>query len=307
MARKKIVEDIEHVDRWMVSYADFITLLFAFFVVMYAVSSVDNAKFRVLSDSMDEAFRRPETPQRSTESPPTETPEADPVLPPSPKNAVMERRRIAAIKQEREQMTSVADNLQKVLGKLVDQGKVKVSQTSRGVTVEINASVLFAPGDARLNAESSQALTAVASVLKEDNHALQVEGHTDNVPISSPVFPSNWELSAVRASSVVRLFIDQGIDTRRLVAVGYGSNLPVASNDTPEGRLANRRVQLTILSGIPETRTDIPVGPTAVAPGSATAPLVPPIAPLNPAATSAPAGIAPAAPAASPATVPPAR
>jgi chemotaxis protein MotB len=261
MARKKYEEDIEHVDRWMVSYADFITLLFAFFVVMYAVSSVNDAKYRVLSDSMDAAFRRPVVPMRSTESPVSpDTPEAEPVLPPSPKNALMERRRLAQVRKEREQMTSVADNLQKVLEKLVDQGKVKVTQTSRGITVEINASVLFQPGDASLNPESAQALTAVASVLKDDDHAIQVEGHTDNVPISSPLFASNWELSAVRASSVVRLFVNDGIAPSRLVAVGYGSNLPVGSNDTPEGRLANRRVQLTILSGVPEVGKELPVG-----------------------------------------------
>ncbi|MGI4849870.1 MAG: flagellar motor protein MotD [Janthinobacterium lividum] len=287
MARKKIPEDYEHVDRWMVSYADFITLLFAFFVVMYAVSTVDNAKFRVLSDSMDDAFRRPVTPMRSTASPVTaETPDAEPVLPPNPKKDVMERKRLAAIRAERDQLTSVADNLQKVLGKLVDQGKVKVSQTSRGVTVEINASVLFAPGDARLSTESAQALTAVASVLKDDGHALQVEGHTDNVPISSALFPSNWELSAVRASSVVRLFIDDGIAASRLVAVGYGSNLPVASNDTPEGRLANRRVQLTILSGVPEVKTDVPVGRADVQapmPQLPALPAVPAVTPIVPA------------------------
>ena len=168
----------------------------------------------------------------------------------------------AAIRRERETMTAIARSLLKALAPLVSEGKVRVTQTARGVSVEINASVLFAPGEAKLSAQSDQALTAVAQVLKEDAHAIQVEGHTDNIPISNAAFPSNWELSSVRASSVVRLFLENGIAESRLVAVGHGSNQPVGSNDTPEGRLRNRRVQLMILSGLPEEITEVPVDMT---------------------------------------------
>jgi chemotaxis protein MotB len=144
------------------------------------------------------------------------------------------------------------------LAPLVKEGKVRVTQNSRGVSVEINASVLFDPGDARLTSESTEALRAVAGLLKADSHNVQVEGHTDNQPIKNPQFPSNWELSAVRASSVVRLFIDAGVAPERLSAVGFSANVPVAPNDTPQGRARNRRVAVTILSGIPETVTEIP-------------------------------------------------
>jgi len=99
----------------------------------------------------------------------------------------------------------------------------------------------------------------VAKVLKDDTHAIRVEGHTDNVPIRNANFPSNWELSAVRASSVVRLFIDGGIGQERLTAVGHGANRPVAGNDTPEGRQRNRRVQIMILSDLSEAPTELPV------------------------------------------------
>jgi chemotaxis protein MotB len=102
-------------------------------------------------------------------------------------------------------------------------------------------------------------LTAVAQVLKDDDHNLRIEGHTDNIPISTMMFPSNWELSAVRASSVVRLFMENGIHEKRMTAVGHGSNLALMSNDTPEGRQRNRRVQLMILSGLPEAVTEVPV------------------------------------------------
>ena len=118
---------------------------------------------------------------------------------------------------------------------------------------------MFAQGEAKLSTESSEVLKAIATILKSDAHAIQVEGHTDNVPISKAQFPSNWELSAVRASGVVRLFIENGIGENRLVAVGHGSNQPAASNDSAEGRMRNRRVQVMILSGLPEVVTELPV------------------------------------------------
>src|SRR5207237_1417310 len=155
-----------------------------------------------------------------------------------------------------------ARNILKALAPLVSQGKVRVTQNSRGISIEINASVLFATGEAKLTQESTQALLAVGQVLKDDNHAIQVEGHNDNAPISTAFFPSNWELSAVRASSVVRLFMDSGIPETRLLAVGHGSNQPVAGNDTTEGRMRNRRVEVTILTGIPDVAKEVPVSVT---------------------------------------------
>ena len=254
MARRKKEEEPDNHERWMVSYADFITLLFAFFVVMYAVSSVNDGKYRVLSDSLGVAFGR----DGVSIVPPLPLPAAGPVRP------IQRRSRLqaseVAVKKEREQMTNLARELLLALAPLVDQGKVKVSQTVRGVTVEISASVLFDSGEAMLKPPSVQVLTAVAQVLAEDTHALQVEGHTDIMPISSPLFPSNWELSAARAGAVVRLFVAHGIAESRLVAVGHGANQPVASNESPEGRLANRRVTLMVLSALQEPAQDVPLG-----------------------------------------------
>jgi chemotaxis protein MotB len=256
MARKKFEEEPENHDRWLVSYADLITLLFAFFVVMYAVSSVNEGKYRVLSNSLGTAFGRVTIPALPPviKDGPSIVPER-----PLPLTLLRQRSGEAALRREKEQLTGVARDILKVLAPLVSQGKVRVTQTNRGVSVEINASVLFAPGDAKLNSESGEALTAIAQVLKNDTHAIQVEGHTDNVPISNAFFPSNWELSAVRASSVVRLFVDNGIGESRLLAVGHGSNQPVGSNDTTEGRLRNRRVQVMILSDLPDAVTEVPV------------------------------------------------
>ncbi len=257
MARKKYQEEPENHDRWLVSYADFITLLFAFFVVMYAISSLNEGKYRVLSNALTGAFGKVliTTTVKQPEVPPSPTIKLDP-LP-------IVRKNTEALHKEREQMTGVARDILAVLEPLVREGKVRVTQTSRGVTIDINASVLFAPGEAKLNEDSNQALKAIASVLKSDNHAIQVEGHTDNVPIKNPVYPSNWELSAVRASTVVRLFSENGVDEGRLTAVGQGPKQPVGSNDTPDGRSRNRRVTVTILALLPDTAVDVPVAPPA--------------------------------------------
>ncbi|HEX5344002.1 MAG TPA: flagellar motor protein MotD [Duganella sp.] len=246
-ARRKFDDEPENHERWLISYADFITLLFAFFVVMYAISAVNIGKYKIFSDALGDAFGGKGAAQPVN----TEVPNL-----PVPNPAL--KRRVELLRKEKEQMTKLAQDLLSTMAPLVKEGKVRVTQNSRGVSVEINASVLFDPGDARLMPESVEALRAVASLLKADSHDVQVEGHTDNQPIGNTRFPSNWELSSVRASSVVRLFIDAGVAPQRLTAVGYSSNVPVADNDTAQGRARNRRVAVTILSGIPDPSTEVP-------------------------------------------------
>jgi chemotaxis protein MotB len=248
MARKRYEEDTENHERWLISYADFMTLLFAFFVVMYAISVVNVGKYKVLSDALGDAFGG-----RGAAVAPNTAVEQPFTLP-----NIVARKRLEAMRREKDRLTQLARDLTGTLGPLVKEGKVRVTQNSRGVSVEINASVLFAPGDAALTDTSREALSAVAILLKNDPHQVQVEGHTDDVPISNPLFPSNWELSAVRASSVVRLFIDSGMAPARLTAVGHGANLPVAPNDTPDGRARNRRVAVTIISALPDVTTEVP-------------------------------------------------
>ncbi len=255
MARRKHEEEHENHERWLVSYADFITLLFAFFVVMYAISSVNEGKYRILSNSLGIAFGGLTSKAPVLKDPVEST---RPVLP-RPLPAPAQRANDAAVKREKALMTNIARDILKAMAPLISQGKVRVTQTNRGVSVEINASVLFAPGEAKLSAQSEKALRAVAEVLNKVDNDIQVEGHTDNVPINNVMFPSNWELSAVRASSVVRLFLESGMNEKRLVAVGHGANQPVDTNDTSEGRLRNRRVQLMILSGLPDVVTEVPV------------------------------------------------
>jgi chemotaxis protein MotB len=245
MPRKRVTEEHENLERWLVSYADFITLLFAFFVVMYAISSINEGKYRVLSDSLVQAFREPPTSARLVELG-TRHPE---LLDGSglPIGQARPRQPVAQMPVETERMKKVAKNVLDAMAPLVREGQVRVTQSPRGITVEINASVLFATGEATLQPTSTEALTAVAKVLAEVDNPIQVEGHTDNVPIRSPLFPSNWELSSARAASVVRLFTEQGVSPARLVAIGYADNRPLDTNATPEGRARNRRVNILIM------------------------------------------------------------
>jgi chemotaxis protein MotB len=246
MARRKYDEQHENHERWLVSYADLITLLFAFFVVMYAISSVNEGKYKVFSASLGSAFGGPGA-QVNGADPQSLLDVPNPLL----------RRQNETLLRERSQMKLLAQDLLRTLAPLVREGKVRVTQTSRGVSVDINASVLFDPGEAVLTDESRTALVSIAQVLKNDAHAIQVEGHTDNTPINTAMFPSNWELSAVRASAVVRLFAEVGVPGARLTAVGVAANEPVATNQSPEGRARNRRVTVTILSGLPDVATEV--------------------------------------------------
>lgn len=252
MARRQKHEEHENHERWLVSYADFITLLFAFFVVMYAISSVNEGKYRVLSDSIVEAFKNSPTSEKVIYIPapmPQGTVDSGKPIPqiiPTQQSSPppLDKEKL----QRRESMKSVAGDLLKVMEPLLKGGQVKVTESNRGITIEINASLLFETAKADLNPASIEVLNAVAKVLATDTHQIQVEGHTDNLPMKSPVFPSNWELATARASSVIRLFSDNGVSGDRLVAIGYADNRPVDTNDTPDGRSRNRRVNIMILA-----------------------------------------------------------
>ena len=239
--RSRHSEQHENHDRWLVSYADFITLLFAFFVVMYAISQVNEGKYRVLSDSLLQAFKPDVT--SSTMLLPQN------VLPYGRVNPAEEAKRRA----REQRMRAIAQQVMRALAPLVQNGQVRVSESSRGIAVEINASMLFKSAQATLEPESRRALVAVAQVLAANDNPVEVEGHTDREPISTPQFPSNWELSGARASSVVRLFIDSGVPSQRLVASGYADTRPVDSNDTADGRARNRRVTVLIRPEGPES------------------------------------------------------
>lgn len=264
MSRKKLHEEHENLERWLVSYADFITLLFAFFVVMYAISSINEGKYRVLSDSLVNAFQEKPSSEKLIYLGEKQAEILQGTGKPIGKS-VPQRSAEDAARVETENMKRIARNVQTAMAPLVAQGQVRVTRSPRGIMVEINASTLFPSGDATLQPGSAQALAAVAQVLAEGENPIQVEGHTDNVPISSPAFPSNWELSSARAGSVVRLLAEAGVPASRLVAIGYADNKPVDTNATPEGRSRNRRVNVLILDSEKDIGREIPLAPTAPA------------------------------------------
>jgi len=244
MARRKKRAEHDNNDRWLISYADFITLLFAFFVVMYAISSVNEGKYKTFSESLNIAFdqKQPSAPV-SIGIVTSQAEQKNKVLIDKSSAEMLVRQR--EIKQ---QMQEVDDNLRKVMATMIAQSQVSVYQNRRGVVVDISASTLFREGESSVQPAALETLRQVAQVLSQENQAIEVEGHTDDVPIKTAQFPSNWELSAGRASSVVRMLINYGVPELRLSAVGMAANHPVAANDTAEHRAQNRRVSITILS-----------------------------------------------------------
>jgi len=253
MARKPKHEEHENHERWLVSYADFITLLFAFFVVMYSISSVNEGKYRVLSSSIISAFSQPAqslSPLRFNDN------KKNPI---EQNKLLLEQQsnkydrigvdyEVIPTVQEIANMEMISDEVEKKLKSLVDQDLVNIHKTNKGVEIEIKSNILFGSGQAVLQKSAKPALEQIAKVIGPLQNPVNVEGFTDNVPISTLVFPSNWELSAARAANVVHLFSKLGIDPNRMSAIGYGEFKPVASNDTPEGREKNRRINIIVLN-----------------------------------------------------------
>ena len=366
--RRKVVLDTNNHDRWVVSYADFITLLFAFFVVMYSMSSVNEGKYRSLTESLGTAFSnkaKPKpvppppaapkpapthetgqpTPQdilnipfefmqpgnqatlgtkKSLEMatvlnnnasapepielflkgsqvspdvldvpfeaattnkqataeisgnpalPKTETkPDSDSIepsldigkssfadlltipfealKPDKQTTAEIEKTRELSegLLKEMQQLKQASNQLETALQPFIDDNLVAVKRNDYWVELEMNSELLFLSGEAALSSKAQPALQKIAQVINTLPNAVHVEGHTDNVPIDNQIFPSNWELSSARATSMVREFIKQGTDPTRLSAIGYGEFHPIGDNTTEEGRFKNRRVTLVLMS-----------------------------------------------------------
>ena len=238
MARRTKRYEHDNHDRWLISYADFVTLLFAFFVVMYSISSVNEEKYKSFGEALNTAFNKEEA-----------APQAGAGGQGMLFMADRQTLRLAEEQRKRqEQMKNLGAGLSQVMSELIEQNQVSVSQTRRGVEIDISASTLFGTGEATLQPAALAVLRQVAGVLVREEFSIEVEGHTDDIPIATAQFPSNWELSSARASSVARLLEDGGVPARRLAVVGRASNQPMASNGTAEGRAKNRRVTIIVVS-----------------------------------------------------------
>ncbi len=250
--RRRVNEPSTKHERWLVSYADFITLLFAFFVVMYSISSVNEGKYRVLSDTLTQTFTEAKSSDpiqigevsRSVIT----VPDSDRELPVSNDTEGDKKRgEVEAVSKEL-QLAAIAGELQSAMSALIGEDLVEIQQNQHWVEVTMKSKMLFESGSARLSRQALQALRKVTRVIKPLSNVIHVEGYTDNRPIDTLLFPSNWELSAARAASVVHLFARFGVEPSRLAAIGYGEHQPIADNSTEEGRSSNRRISLVILA-----------------------------------------------------------
>ncbi|MGE5582419.1 MAG: OmpA family protein [Bacillota bacterium] len=254
--KKKLEEDHENLERWLLTYADLITLLMAFFTIMYAMASVNMAKFRTLAASMSMAFGSGGGGGKN----------------------MLTNYTGSGIKQDFTTFVNIKDNNEfKSVVKLIKEyaakegisKKVDAHVTERGLVVNLADSVLFESGSAELSPKAREILDRLADILFATKKQIRVEGHTDNVPIHTARYESNWQLSTDRATNVVIYWLGKHPDQApNLSAAGYGEFRPIASNDSPEGRSLNRRVDMVILREIASRKEPVPSVTTEPAPGS---------------------------------------
>ena len=271
--RRKPEEHANH-EAWAIPYADLLTLLLAFFVVMYAISSVNAGKYRVLSDSLFAAFRGA---PRSLE--PVQVGDKQVGTGADMNSTAIQQTQLNGKAQSRiapipvsygkasgettanspvklppqaaaaaEALSKLADQISQAMNQLVQKNLVTIRRSDFWIEVEMKTDILFPSGSARLSDGAVSILEQLGGVLAPFPNPVRVEGHTDNKPIKTVLFSSNWELSGARAGSVVRVLANHGVDPNRLAVVGYGEQRPLKPNDTVDNRNANRRVVVVILS-----------------------------------------------------------
>ncbi len=267
-------EDHINHEAWAIPYGDLVTLLLAFFVVMYAISSVNTGKYRQLSASLVQAMQ----------GSPSGVSEEEAVgggLGPAAGMAVIDVQGHLRESSQDRMMTSssmlqevsprtrrlheIGEKIATAMGTLIDRGLVDVNISDEYVQVDLKSDILFASGVGNVAPTAEPVIGALAQVLVGFPNEVRVEGHTDNRPIRSAVFRSNWELSAARAASVVHLLTDSGVAARRLSVVAHAEQVPLRDNDTDEGRTANRRVVLRVLNSDYDLPTAEPVASASTA------------------------------------------
>ncbi len=241
-------------DRWLVSYADFITLLFGFFVVLYVFARADQKKQTQVTASIDSAFRSlglfPDSSRKSPKAGSTTSGIDQPFV---PMNIVMGEDVLAPAKVI-DDLNHIRRELEQTLSNQVAQHTVSIQMGRDGLIISLREAGFFISGSATPRPETLPTLRQIAASLGRTPYDLRIEGHTDNIPIHTAEFDSNWELSAARATHIARIFLDlKAMPPDRLSAAGYAEFHPVARNDTAEGRAENRRVDLVVL---PRARID---------------------------------------------------
>jgi len=253
MKRPRAGAQVSH-ERWLVSYADFVTLLFAFFVVMYASSQIDQRKAGRLSVAIESAFQELGIFQTDGRKPPT-----------AHKLSAAGSRSPAGDAQRRADLTAVRGELEMALATQIKRGEAALHMKPDGLVVSLREAGFFDSGSAIMKRQGEDAFQRVAEILQAHPYALRIEGHTDTVPIHTIQFASNWELSTARATELVKALVERhGVPADPLSAAGYAEFHPVASNATTRGRQLNRRVDIVILTvptgGGPVTETSVSAG-----------------------------------------------
>jgi chemotaxis protein MotB len=303
--RKQLPKKHANHERWIISYADFTTLLLATFVVMYAVSSINSSKFQEMAEAFSTAFIGKITKIQATGLAAGHKSMFDYM--PSPVHVPVITREeqvkhlppalTQAVQRRAEQLQHAYKKLLELLGGMIRTGQVRVSLQSLGVVIDINTVLLFDSGKADLTPPALGLVDQVASIIKDLHYPIQVNGFTDTQPIHNEQFSSNWDLSAARAIAVVKRLATSGIDPTSLVGAGYGEYHPVASNDTPEGMAMNRRVSIVVVTPLDErsvASTPLLGGAEAIG-GQPPAAASPTGSAVAPAAVATPNGAPPAA------------
>lgn len=229
------------IPEWVVTFGDMMTLLLCFFVLLFAMSETKMDDFAQLMASLRDALGSHDVPEAGTREGLEMLQDSDAEV---SSKAVDELGGLV-----NRELQSITSEVQEFVLKNKLGGQVKVKQDGRGAVISISDLVLFPPGSATINPASTDLLKNVKEILAQFEYHVKVEGHTDNRPINTPMFPSNWELSANRAAQIVRFMIENGIPPDRLSCEGYAFYRPIATNDTPEGRAENRRVEIVYERG----------------------------------------------------------
>lgn len=229
MAKKKKHEEHGAGERWAVPYADFLSLLLALFIALFAISTIDKKKLASFVEAISSAFSFKPI---SSSAPPS----------------IIEG---VGVKQKRDDAKKkLKERVEKIIKQLNLEGKVQVELIPIGVRIRILDYILFSPCSVAISQESQELLKSISQVIKEADLPVEVEGHTDNIPPSADCgFPSNWELSAARSAAVVRFLIQQGLDPKIFSAVGYADTRPIAPNTSQLGRSMNRRIEINLITG----------------------------------------------------------
>lgn len=242
----------EHLDRWLVSYADYMTLIFALFVVLYSVAIVNKEEYRAVIEGMTQAFNQAPRSDGLLEGRGNSLLDnpvsAAPSLLESQASASPSRAPITGtpVSQDGTALAQIDMQIQESMGALVDAGVVKLAQDDNWLTVELSSGLLFNSGSAFLGNNAAPVLDTLSGILKPVDNYVRVRGYTDNQPINNEIFRSNWTLSAARAEAVLNALVGKGVAPGRLAYEAYGEFSPFVDNGTEQGRLQNRKVVVAI-------------------------------------------------------------